>query len=391
MIYLDHAATTAMRPAARDAWLAVAGQVGNSSSVHSAGRGARRIVEDSREQIAEDLAIEPDRVVITSGGTESDNLAVVGGYRARNEADPRRTVIVLSRIEHKAVLEPAEQLTTSGAELEWLDVDQIGRVSVEQLREILIRRGGEVALVAVMWANNEVGSVQDIGELTEVCREFDVPLHTDAVQALGNIPIAGDVSSTMALSAHKVGGPSGFGLLLVDPQTAVQPLVRGGGQEAGLRAGSLDVAGAAAAAAAIHEAVTQQAEHSARMSGLRDQLLRGITQQAQGSSQPFEFSLNSTEAGLPGLVSVSFPGCDGDALMMLLDEAGISVSTGSACNVGIPKPSYILTAMGAPHTSNTIRISFGWSSGSGDIAALLAALPRAVAGAAEARNAVGSA
>ena len=390
MIYLDHAATTAMRPAAREAWLAVAGQVGNSSSVHSAGREARRILEDSREQIAADLAVEPDQVVITSGGTESDNLAIVGGYRARSDTDARRRVIVLSRIEHKAILEPAEQLAAAGAELEWLDVDSAGAVSVDQLREVLIRRGGEVAVVAVMWANNEVGTIQAIDDVAEVCREFDVPLHTDAVQALGNVPVAGDTAATMALSAHKVGGPSGFGLLLVDPHMDVQPLVRGGGQEAGLRAGSSDVAGAAAAAAAIHEAVVGQADHFSRMTGLRDQLLRGIAQQAKGS-QPFDFLLNSTDTGLPGLVSVSFPGCDGDALMLMLDEAGISVSTGSACNVGIPKPSYVLTAMGAQHTSNTIRISLGWNSGSSDVAALLAALPRAVVGAAEAHDAVGSA
>ena len=388
MTYLDHAASTPMRASAREAWLDATTVSGNASSGHASGRHVRRILEDAREQIAEDLAVDPDRVVFTSGGTESDNVAITGGYTARNQADPRRRVIVLSRIEHKAVIEPAEHLQEQGAELEWLEVDATGSVNPDQLRDILTRRGDEVALVAVMWANNEVGAVQPIAELVEICAEHDVPLHCDAVQALGNVAIQADLPDTAAFTAHKVGGPVGIGLLLVDPKATVEPLLRGGGQELGMRAGSSNVAGAAAAAAAIHEAVTEQQQHADRMAGLRDQLLRGIVQQAAGN-RPFDHVVNSTEAGLPGLLSVSFPGCDGDALMMLLDDAGISVSTGSACNVGIPKPSYVLTAMGAEHTSSTLRISLGWSSGPGDAAALLTALPAAVAAATKASAGAG--
>ncbi len=377
MPYLDHAATTAMRPVARDTWLAAAEVCGNASSVHQGGRAARRILEDAREQVAADLAVPAPWVVFTSGGTEADNQAVVGTYFARHDEDPRRRRILVSRMEHKAVLEPAQHLEPADAELGWLDVDRAGRVDPGQVAEILARDGDDVALVAVMWANNEVGTVQPIAELAAICRTAGVPLHTDAVQALGNIAVDGAAATTTALSAHKVGGPTGVGVLVVDPVAALRPLLRGGGQESGARAGTANVAGAAAAAAAIHEAVTATAEHAVRVRALRDQLLSGIADSA--AAEGFEYVVNGDdEGGLPGLASVSFVDCDGDALMMLMDGAGVAVSTGSACSVGIPKPSHVLAAMGAPHPAGTLRFSLGWNSTADDIAAALAALPRAV-------------
>ena len=377
MAYLDHAATTALRPEARDAWLAAHEVVGNAASIHGAGRAARRILAESREQIAADLAVAPSSVVFTSGGTEADNLAVSGGFAARHGDDPQRRVIVLSRIEHKAVSEPATVLQESDAELEWLDVDSTGSVDPDQVRSILRHRGDQVALVALMWANNEVGAVQSVAEIGRLCREAGVQLHSDAVQAIGNVAVQADAVGTLALSAHKVGGPKGIGVLVVDPTASVDPLLRGGGQESGLRAGTVDVPGAAAAAAAIHEAVLHQPGHAARVRTLRDQLLQGLREMPEQSGEP-GVVVNSTEAGLPGLVSVSFPGCDADALMMLLDSAGIAVSTGSACSVGIPKPSYVLAAMGSEYPGSTLRFSLGWNSTADDVRAALAALPEAV-------------
>lgn len=419
MPYLDHAATTPLRPAARKAWLDAADICGNASSVHGAGRAARRTLEDARESVAADLGVAASGVVFTSGGTESDNLAVVGGFRARRAADPDRRLIVLSRVEHKAVLDPAAALAAE-AETVWLDVDDSGRTDPDQLEQILRRHRRQIAVVAVMWANNEVGAVQPIAEIAGLCADAGVPLHTDAVQALGNVPVAAGAAATAAFSGHKVGGPTGVGILTIDPAAAVEPLLRGGGQESGMRPGTADVAGVAALAAAVREAVAGRGAHADRLRALRRRLLDGI-QRASAGPEGFDFIVNGTDRGvrsadrggstngddpvrgggavggpaaaggnadpavgrndlsLPGLASVSFPGCDADALMMLLDAEGIAVSTGSACSVGIPKPSHVLAAMGSPHAARTLRFSLGWNSTEADVDAAVAALPRAVA------------
>lgn len=375
MAYLDHAATTTLRPAARDAWLAAAQATGNASSLHAAGRAARRVVEESREQLAGALGVAPSAIVFTSGGTESDNLGVVGTARARRADDPGRTVVISSAVEHKAVSEPVAALAAEGFRALPLGVDRAGVVDPRQCKELLSDLGDTVALVAVMAVNNEVGALQPIGELADVCADSGVPLHCDAVQAIGVAELDTGLAGTTAISSHKAGGPGGVGALVVRDQSGVQPLLHGGGHESGLRAGTLDVAGIAGMAAAVAEVVSHRSEHAAHVAGLRDRLVAGIV-----AAVP-DTVVNSTPSGHPGIVNVTFPGCEGDSLMLLLDAAGVCVSTGSACTVGIPQPSHVLRAMGADDVDAraALRFSFGWNSTGADVADALAALPDAVA------------
>lgn len=374
MTYLDHAATTPLRPQVRERWLAAADRVGNPSSVHAAGRAARRLVEESREQTGAALGVPADTVVFTAGGTEADNLAVVGGFRARRAQDPDRRVVLISAVEHKAVAEPAAALADEGAVVVTIPVDRSGQVDPTRVKELLAEHAGAVALVAVMWANNEVGTLQPVAELSGVCADFDVPLHVDAVQALGVVPLQTDLATTVALSGHKIGGPPGIGMLVHHRGAALAPLARGGGHESGLRPGTLNTPGIAALAAAVQLAVDDRAAHAAALGELRAHLVAGIGQVVPDAV------VNGDPAGHPGIVNVGFPGCEGDALMLLLDAAGIAVSTGSACNVGIPQPSAVLRAMGADVAAarSALRFSFGWTSTPADVDACLAALPGAV-------------
>ena len=263
MAYLDHAATTPLHAAAAAATVhALTGTPGlaNASSLHASGRRARRLVEESRETIAEALDARPSEVVFTSGGTESDNLAVKGLYWARRTADPRRRRILLSGIEHHAVLDPAEWLAAEqGAELVWLPVDRTGRVRPAALYEALAADPDAAALVSVMWANNEVGTVQPIAELAEIAHEFGVPLHTDAVQAVGALPVsfAASGADAMTITGHKFGGPYGAGALLLKLGVACTPVLHGGGQEREVRSGTLDVPAIAGFAAACEVAVAR--------------------------------------------------------------------------------------------------------------------------------------
>ncbi|WP_147123876.1 cysteine desulfurase family protein, partial [Nocardia neocaledoniensis] len=242
-VYLDHAATTPMVPAAVEAMTAALGTVGNASSLHGSGRAARRALEEARESIAADLGARPSEVIFTSGGTESDNLAVKGIYWGRRAADPRRTRIVTSAVEHHAVLDAVEWLEKhEGARVSWLPVDAEGVVSAQALRAELAEHADEVALVSVMWANNEVGTIQPIAELAAVAQEFDVPMHSDAIQAVTQLPIDFGASGLAALSVagHKAGGPHGIGVLLLGRQVPCVPLVHGGGHERDLRSGTSD-------------------------------------------------------------------------------------------------------------------------------------------------------
>jgi cysteine desulfurase len=373
--YLDHAATTTLRPVARDAWLAAAQLTGNASSLHANGRAARRLVEESREQLAAAIGVAPSTVVFTSGGTEADNLAVVGTARARRADDPARRVLIVSAVEHKAVSEPAAALAAEGFHVVPLNVDRAGLVDPQDLKALLANLGGAVALVAVMWVNNEVGSVQPIAEIAGTCAEHGVALHCDAVQATGSVALDPNLPTTTALSGHKAGGPGGVGALVVQNPAVLQPLLRGGGHESGLRAGTLDVRGIAGMAAAVVEAVEQLGDHAAHLAGLRNALLAGIRERVP------DMVVNSSAAGHPGIANVTFPGCEGDSLMMLMDAAGICVSTGSACTVGIPQPSHVLQAMGVegPDARAALRFSFGWDSTDTDVTECLEAIPDAVA------------
>ena len=368
--YLDHAATTALLPEAAEAWRDAASRVGNPSSLHAAGRSARRLVEEARESIADDLHVRPSEVIFTSGGTEADNLAVKGLAWAH----PQRPRILCSAIEHHAVLDPVVWLGEQGREIDWLGVDALGRVDPSLVRE---RLGTDVALCTVMWANNEVGTVQPIAEIAAACAEAGVPFHTDAVQALGQLPIDGSLPglTSMALSGHKVGAPVGTGALILRRDARVVPVVHGGGQEREVRSGTLDAAGVAAFGVAVHHAVEAQAAHAARLVALRQDLIDGIMRLA-----PDAIVNGDPVERLPANVHVSFPGCEGDTLLMLLDAAGVECSTGSACTAGVPEPSHVLEAMGVDPglDRGSLRFSLGCISTSDDVDRVIEVLPGAL-------------
>ncbi|MHA6763013.1 cysteine desulfurase family protein [Streptacidiphilus sp. PAMC 29251] len=376
MPYLDHAATTPMLPEAVSAMTAHLGSTGNASSLHAAGRRARRVVEESRETLALALGARPSEVVLTGGGTESDNLAVKGLYWARRDADPARTRILCSPVEHHAVLDAVEWLERhEGAQVDWLPVDDHGRVHPEALREAISANRADVALVTVMWANNEVGTIQPVKELAAVAREFDIPMHADAVQAFGQLPLSFADSGLDALTVtgHKIGGPYGIGALLLGRSVTPVPLLHGGGQERDVRSGTLDVPAAAGFAAAAAIAAERQPEHARALAELRDELVLAVRKavpDAVLNGDP------SADGRLPASAHFSFPGCEGDALLMLLDARGIECSTGSACSAGVPQPSHVLLAMGVePALARaSLRFSLGHTSTAADVAALAAAI-----------------
>ena len=376
--YLDHAATTPMHPAAIEAMTAVLAAGGNASSLHTSGRAARRRMEEARESLAQQLGARPSEVIFTAGGTESDNLAVKGIFWARRDGNSGHRRIVTSPVEHHAVLDAVEWLVEhEGAEVTWLPVDATGAVSPAVLREVL-EAHDDVALISVMWANNEVGTIQPIAELSAVAAEFDVPMHSDAIQAIGAVPVdfAASGLSALSVAAHKFGGPTGVGALLLRRDVACVPLLHGGGQERDVRSGTPDVAGVVAMAAAARVAVEGLDAYRTRIGALRDRLVDGVL------SGIDDVMLNggTGKDRLPGNAHFTFRGCEGDALLMLLDAKGVECSTGSACTAGVAQPSHVLIAMGAAPASarGSLRFSLGHTSSDADIDAVLAVLPAAV-------------
>ncbi len=368
-----------MIPAARERWMQVSEMAGNPSSLHTAGRSVRQVVEEARESIAADLRTRPSAVIFTSGGTESDNLAVKGLFWQRRDRLGQPARVLASSIEHHAVLDPVAWLGThEGASIEWLGVDAQGRVSPDEIEDLL--RAGDVALCTVMWANNEVGTIEPVGRIAELCREAGVPFHTDAVQAVGQIPVnLSEIGAhAVTISSHKIGGPFGVGALILDPALTLTPIMHGGGQERDIRSGTFDAPAIAAFAVALHHAVTGQADHAAHVRELRDQLVAAVLAAVPGTVLNGA-SLNGASR-LPGNAHFSFPGCEGDALLMLLDAAGIDCSTGSACTAGIPEPSHVLLAMGVdePTARASLRFSLGRATTSADIDSVMRALPLAV-------------
>lgn len=322
-----------MLPEAIEAMTQQLGRVGNASSLHAAGRQARRVVEESREAIADALGARPSEVVFTAGGTEADNLAIKGLYWAR---EPRRRILI-SAIEHHGALDPARWLADrQGAEVELLEVDSHGRVHPDTLRAAIERDPESVALVSVMWANNEVGTVQPIRVLASIARDHGIPFHTDAVQAVGVLPVsfADSGAQALTLSGHKVGGPMGVGALLLERGVTPVSVLHGGGQERDVRSGTLDAPAIAGLAAAVEAAAKGQQAQAIRLSALRDDLIRRVRQAVP------DVILNGDPVDrLPGNAHFSFPGCEGDALLMLLDAKGVECSTGSACSAGVAQPS----------------------------------------------------
>ena len=429
--YLDHAATTPMRAEAVEAMTAHLLDVGNPSSLHASGRKARRVVEESRETIAQAMGCRPGEVVFTSGGTEADNLALKGIFWARRAGDPGRRRILSTAVEHHAVLDALHWLgEREGAEVELLPVDQQCRLDIEALRASVERDPGSVALISVMWANNEVGTIQPIDEVVAIAADHGIPVHTDAVQAVGAVPVdfAASGVDALTLTGHKVGGPYGVGALVVRREVDVTalvhgggqerdirsgtidtpaiagfaaavelsvkqqadhavrvgalvlrrelsltPLLHGGGQERDIRSGTLDVPAIASLAAAVEESVKHQHEHAVRIAALRDDLVRRVVEVVPDAH------LHGAPAGpqrLPGNAHLGFPGCEGDSLLMLLDARGIECSTGSACSAGVPQPSHVLLAMGCDEDQarHSLRFSLGHTTTPGDIDALVEAI-----------------
>jgi cysteine desulfurase len=394
-VYLDHAASTPMYAEAVAAMTAQLTETGNPSSLHAAGRAARRVVEESRETIARALSCRPGEVVFTSGGTESDNLALKGLFWSRRAQDPRRTRILSTAVEHHAVLDPLHWLAEhEGADVELLPVDSLGRLDLQALRASLERDPGSVALVSVMWANNEVGTVQPLAEVVELAHAHEVPVHTDAVQAVGQVPVdfAASGVDALTLTAHKVGGPYGVGALVVRRDLDVTPQLHGGGQERDIRSGTIDTPAIAGFAAAVEIAVREQPRHAARVAALRDALVARVQQvvpdaRVNGDPDP------GLAHRLPGNAHLTFPGCEGDSLLMLLDARGIACSTGSACSAGVPQPSHVLLAMGRDEEQarSSLRFSLGHTSSQADVDALGEAIGPVVERARAAGIAAGSA
>jgi len=379
-VYLDNAATAPMLPEAIAAMTEELARLGNPSSLHNAGRRARRIVEESREQIAEAFGARPSEVIFTSGGTEADNLAIKGLFWARRADGPRRRRVLIPATEHHAVLDSAGWLAShEGAEIGWIGVDGTGMVSADSLRDAIGPDPDSVALVSVMWANNEVGTIAPIAELAAVCAEHAIPLHTDAVQAAAQVPVhfAESGADALTVTGHKLGGPVGAGALLLAREAQPVPVLHGGGQESDIRSGTLDAPAIRAFATAAQVVAKTRDFEAVRLAALRDDLAARVL-----AAVP-DAILNGAPPGparLPGNAHFSFPGCEGDALLMLLDARGIACSTGSACTAGVARPSHVLLAMGADEARarGSLRFSFGQTSTQADCEAVGAVIGEAV-------------
>jgi cysteine desulfurase len=367
-----------MLPEAVAAMTAELVKVGNPSSLHGSGRKARRVVEEARETIAAAVCAKPMDVVFTSGGTEANNLAIKGLFWARKKENPKFKRVLISAIEHHAVLDPVLWLSEhEGAEVEILQVSENGILDPQTLREGIEKNPEDVALISVMWANNEVGTIQPIAELSEIANDFKIPFHSDAVQAMAYLPI--DLSkvnvTALTITGHKVGGPQGVGALIVKSDINLEPISHGGGQERDVRSGTLDAPAISGFASAVSVLVSQRERRSLRIKGLRDEAIKRIKEVV-----PEAVVNGDLENRLPGNVHISFPGCEGDALLMLLDAHGVECSTGSACSAGIPQPSHVLLAMGRDERTakSSLRFSLGHSSTIDDIDELITALPPVV-------------
>jgi cysteine desulfurase len=377
-VYLDHAASTPLFGEVVDVMADQMTKMGNPSSLHASGRAARRVVEESRETIARALGCRPGEVVFTSGGTEADNLALKGAFWARQSADPRRTRILSTAVEHHAVLDSLHWLAEhEGADVELLPVDARGRLRVEALHAAVERDPESVALISVMWANNEVGTLQPLDEVVEIGHRHGIAVHTDAVQAVGQVPVDFAVSGVdaMTVTAHKIGGPVGVGALVVRRELELTPLLHGGGQERDVRSGTLDAPAIRGFATAVALAVQRHQQHARRLRALRDDLMRRVLEAVPGAQVNGD-PTGSPELRLPGNAHLLFPGCAGDSLLMLLDARGIECSTGSACSAGVPQASHVLLAMGCGEDSarSSLRFSLGHTSTAGDVDALVAAI-----------------
>ncbi len=374
-VYLDHAATTPVRPEVLDAMLPYLGSetFGNPSSAHHFGRAARAGVEQARQQVAKALGAEPGQVVFTSGGTEADNLAVIGPALAARKRDAAMAVVV-SAVEHKAVLAAAHAVAELGGQEIILPVTLQGIVQMDALDEALVHRP---AVVSIMWVNNETGVIQPIQEIAQRCEAAGIPFHTDAVQALGKVEI--DVPhagwSLLTISGHKIGAPKGIGALVVRDPDMLEPIIHGGSQQAGVRPGTENVPGIIGLGQAAELATAEQANETDRLTILRNALVGHLR-----SAVPDVVVVGDGGPVAPHVINVMIPGTDSEAMIMHLDLAGIAVSTGSACTTGSVEPSHVHTAMGIPaeQAVTTIRFSLGHESSSDDIVRAAEVVPGCV-------------
>lgn len=388
-VYLDHAATTPMLPEAIDAYTRALGTFGNPSSIHSAGQEAKRLLEESRETVATSVGADPIEVVFTSGGTEAINAAIKGLHWARNVGESRPLILAPGG-EHHATIDAVEWLVNrQQAEVHWLPLDDDGFVLLDALERELVDNGDRVSLLTSIWVNNEVGSIQPIERMSALAARFGVPFHVDAVAAYGHVPIdlaavraasgstGGAGLVALSVSAHKIGGPVGAGALVLSRRATIEALVHGGGQQRQVRSGTQDVAAAAAFAAAARSAVERMSSEGPRLAVLRDRLVDGV----RAAVPDAVLNGPTGEARVATNAHFSFPGCEGDSLLFLLDMAGVAVSTGSACQAGIPEPSHVLRAMGRDEDASrgALRMTLGHGSTDSDVDALLAALPSAYA------------
>jgi len=363
-VYLDHAATSPMRPESLEAFVSAAGVVGNASSLHRSGQRARRVLEEAREELAGAVGADPAEVIFTSGGSEADSIAVLGGWEAGRARGRSRCLV--SAVEHPAVGGAVKR----GAEA--LPVDRDGLVDLDAARAMI---DADVAVVSVMAVNNETGAVQPVAAVREIAAGAGAWLHSDAVQALGHVPLdfRADGPDLVSLSAHKVGGPVGIGALLARREASPRPIGLGGGQEREVRSGTQPVALAAAFARAASLAVGELEEDSTRLRGLRDRI--------SALAVSLGGRLNSLPAGAPHIVNVTFDGVRADDLLFLLDQRGVHASVGSACRAGVHQPSEVLLAMGRSEAEavQSLRFSLGWTTTVADVDALGSALPEALA------------
>ena len=378
-VYLDNAATTPISEVALQAFIEQSRQIGNASSLHTYGRTVRKDIEEAREKLAGLIGSHASEIIFTGSGTESNNLALKGAFWHRNKDGVARNIIVISKFEHHAVLDPAKWLEDfEGAEIVEVPVSKDGFIDFAALEEVVRERHDEIALVSIMHSNNEVGTIQPIQKVTKLAEEFDIPVHTDAVQSLGKVPLSfKDLGVfAMTLSAHKVGGPIGVGALVLRKGIDITPILHGGGQERDIRSGTLNSAGIVAFAAAVQSAIRDLDSNSEKVRTLRSKLIAVIRNEISDAT------LNGVLDGdtLPGIANISFPRTESDSLLLLFDAEGIACSTGSACSAGVQEASHVLMAMGLSEREarSSLRFSLGTSNTDTDIEYLQTCIKRVI-------------
>ena len=378
-VYLDNAATTPISEVALQAFIEQSRQLGNPSSLHTYGRKVRKDVEDAREKLAGLIGCHSSEIIFTGSGTEANNLAIKGAYWHRNQGGKQRNVVVISAFEHHAVLDPARWLEDfEGAEVVEVPVTREGFINLSELRNVVLERHDEIALISIMHSNNEVGTVQPMDDISKIAQEFKIPLHTDAVQSLGKVPLSFKELGlfAMTISAHKVGGPIGVGALILQKGIDITPILHGGGQERDIRSGTLNAAGIIAFVAATQSAMRDLESNAVKISALRKKLVAAI------QSEISDATLNGVLEGatLPGIANISFPNTESDALLLLFDAEGIACSTGSACSAGVQEASHVLMAMGLSEKEarSSLRFSLGTGNSDSDIEYLQTCIKRVI-------------